>query len=539
MIMNRTTIYLALLVILITPLAAQAQAPDGSRLVIIISVDQMKSEFIDWYGNNWNGGLKRMFDEGVVYTNAILDYAASETGPGHATLSTGSFPRTHGIYGNEWTDPLTRRDVYCVEDSTALPVDGKGGKRSPRNLVVPALGDWLKKSSPSSKVISISIKDRAAILMGGKHPDQAYWYDSRSGHLVTSSYYASTSDRWVKEFNAANWVYRNVPPSWNKMMGDELYLGPDDQPGERPWAGDRTFPHPFTLAERASQMVSSPWGNAFLLDAARAAIKEEKLGQQGRVDLLFIGLSSTDYIGHSFGPNSHEMQDNLVRLDGALGSFIADLESTLGPDKLLIGLSADHACLPLPEYTIDVEHRQSRRLKLNEEIIPKIAEVDSLLRAEWGIDERLYDRKGFLNYAAAKAKGVAETTLEQRFREGMVAIDGIADVYFRRELVNTSASGNPFRDRFSRSHYAPKGDDFYIRFDENGLPTNYTTGTSHGSVYDYDNRIPLLVWGTHSSVNRIAARAVLADLAPTIAALLGIPYPKNVDGTPLPAVVGR
>ena len=537
--MKRILSFLSIAIFIAAPHAGQSQTKDGSRLVIVISVDQMKSEYYDWYGKNWSGGLARLFKEGVVYTNTVLDYASSETGPGHATLSTGSFPRTHGILGNSWIDPKTRADMYCVEDSSALPVDGKGGSRSPRNLVVPALGDWLKSSVKGSRVVSISIKDRAAILMGGKRPDQAYWYDSKSGQLVTSTYYTSKTHPWAASFNSTNWVHRNVPPAWNKMLAEENYAGPDDQPGEYLWAGSRTFPHTFNLAERASQMVTSPWGDAFLLDAARAVVRDEKLGTSGTTDLLFIGLSSTDYVGHSFGPNSHEMQDHLTRLDAALGAFIADIETALGGAKPLIALSADHACLPLPEYTRDVEHTSARRLNVRTEVYPKAELLDSLLRQEWGVTERLFEYSGFLNYDAAAKRNISKDELEERVRQGLIAIDGIADVYFKREMTGEKKTARPYADRFMRSYFKDRGEDFQVRYDEHALPSSRETGTSHGSAYDYDNKIPLLFWGVPANVNRVSTKAVLADLAPTMATILGVAIPTHVEGTPLKEAISR
>ncbi len=176
--------------------------PVTKGLVLIISIDQMKSEFYDWYGRHWTGGLKRLYQEGIVYTNGSLDFASSETGPGHATLATGSFPRVHGIHANEWVDPTTRRDVYCVEDTLAGPVAGEGGRISPRNLVVTALGDWMKRSNPATKVISLSVKDRSAVLMGGQHPDHVYWYNSRTGrpsaHIFRTLTRALSFCSWVE-----------------------------------------------------------------------------------------------------------------------------------------------------------------------------------------------------------------------------------------------------------------------------------------------------------------------------------------------------
>lgn len=516
-----------------------AKSADRPTLVVVISMDQLKAEYGEWYLHQWTGGLKRLFTEGAWYTNAMLDYASSETGPGHATLSTGSFPRTHGILGNEWVDPKTRKDVYCVADSTAKTVDGLGGGMSPKNLVVTALGDWLKASSKSSKVVSLSIKDRAAILMGGKKPDHVYWYDRKTGKLVTSSAYASTTVGWMNSFNAANWVFKHVPPVWSKYLPDSVYHGPDEQRGESLWNGVTTMPKVFNLAQRADQMAGTPWGDLMILDAARAAIDGEKLGQRSVTDLLMLSLSSTDYVGHAYGGHSHEMQDHLARVDAALGQFLADLEQKFGRDRILVALSADHACMPLPEYLQDVEHRFARRLNIQTEVRPKAAVVDSLLRLELGVAEPLFTSNGFINYDVASKAKMPPRTLDRRIAEGLRAIDGVADVYLKYELSDTNTPSRPYLQRFRNSYYPPRGEDFQMRFLEFALPSSRGVGTSHGSCYDYDNHIPVVFWGPKYNVNRLTRPVRSVDVSVTIARLLNLKPPKTVNGVALTEVLPK
>jgi predicted AlkP superfamily pyrophosphatase or phosphodiesterase len=531
---------LPLLLALALEAVAQPSGPkkvsERPSLVVVISIDQMKAEYIDWFGHQWNGGLKRLYQEGAVFTNAMLDFAASETGPGHASLSTGSFPKTHGILGNEWTDPKTRKEVYCVADSTAKTVDGLGGGMSHRNLVVPALGDWLKASSKASKVVSLSVKDRAAILMGGKNPDQVYWYDRKTGKLVTSSAYVKTTAPWMRSFNDQNWVSRHVPPVWNRLLADSLYLGPDDQRGEQLWNGVRTMPKVFNLATRSEQMAGTPWGDLLILDAAKAAVDGEKLGQRNVTDLLMISLSSTDYVGHAYGTHSHEMQDHLARVDAALGQFLAELERVIGRDRLFVALSADHACMPLPEYLQDVEFRFARRLNVATEVRPKAAAFDSTLRLQLGASEPLFTTNGFINYGAA-GPNMKPRALDAMIGSGLRAIDGIADVYFKYELIDTMVPMRPYLDRFRNSYYAPRGEDFQVRFPEYVLPSSRETGTSHGSCYNYDNHVPVLFWGPRFPVNRVTRPVRTVDVAVTIAKLLGLKAPKTVNGQALQEVM--
>jgi arylsulfatase A-like enzyme len=308
-------------------------------------------------------------------------------------------------------------------------------------------------------------------------------------------------------------------------------------PGEAVWAGTTVFPKLFELPRRAQQMTTSPWGDAFILDAGRAAIKAEKLGTRGGVDLLALGLSCTDYVGHSYGPNSHEMQDHLARLDVALGSFLAEVETIVGKGNVIVGLSADHACLPLPEYTANVEHKFSRRLNVATEVWPKAEALRQTLMTEWGIEETLFTRTGFIDYNAAAKKGITPAQLEARLREGFVAIDGIADVFFKREIAAGTVPPRPFARRFVNSMYLPRSEDFQIRFCEGCLPTSRPTGTSHGSCYDYDNAVPVVVWGQPFTVNRVGRPVRTIDVVPTLARKLGVPYPATVLGTPLKEVL--
>lgn len=512
-----------------------AIAQQKPKLVVLISIDQGRADYFERFDKQFTGGLKRFHSEGIVFTNADLNYASTETGPGHATLSTGSYPATNGILANEWHDPKTKKQVYCVADSNSRSVEGEGGGSSPRNLVVTTIGDWLKGESATSKVVSVSSKDRAAILMGGKQPNQVFWYDRKTGHLVTSLYYVKTLPEWAKKFNAANWVEKNLPPAWTKLKSFSEYDsdGPDDLQGEMVWGVGTAFPHQFVPNQRNDQILTSPWGDMLTLDFARAAIDGEKLGKRAATDLLCVALSSTDDVGHSFGPNSHEIHDHLLRLDIALGTFMGEVEKTIGAGNVLFVLSADHAVMPLPEYLSNVKKENARRIMANKEIDPKFAALDTLLQRELKVSEWLVSRNGFLNYAAAKKVKIGEEKLERMVRDSLLKIDGIADVYFKRELTNKKTKDRPYLGAFQRSYYEPRGEDFQVRFCENCLITTRPTGTSHGTPYRYDTHIPLIFMGwnlKHSSINR---EVHSVDIAPTLARILGLKYPKTVDGTPL------
>ncbi|MBI3003934.1 MAG: alkaline phosphatase family protein [Ignavibacteriales bacterium] len=505
------------------------------RLIVLISIDQMIPEYFERYDHQFTGGLKRLYTEGVVFTNATLNYASTETGPGHASLSTGSYPATSGIHANEWFDQKTRKQIYCTADTLAKAVEGEGGGSSPKNLVVTAFGDWLKAESPVSKVVSVASKDRAAILMGGKRPNHAFWYDRKTGHMVTSTYYTQTIPDWAKKFNDGNWVEKNLPGSWWKLrpVGDYEMNGPDELQGEMIWGMSSSFPHQFAIEKRNEQTLTSPWGDMLTMDFAKAAIEGEKLGQRAMTDILCVGLSCTDYVGHSFGPNSHEIHDHLLRVDQALGAFIDHVEKIVGNGNVLFVLSSDHGVMPLPEYTSKVKKESARRLLVDSMIVPKVAELEQQLQKEMKTSEWLVSRNGFLNYGVAKKSKMSETAFEQKVRNGLLNIDGIADVFFKRELVDKKTKQRPYLGHFQRSYYAPRGEDFQVLFCENCLPTTRPTGTSHGSAYRYDNHIPLIVMGWGLQASRVTREVHSVDVAPTLARILGLTYPKTVDGSPL------
>jgi arylsulfatase A-like enzyme len=262
------------------------------KLIVFISIDQMRADYFERYNQYFTGGFHRLYSKGIMYSNADLNYAASETGPGHATLGTGCYPWKSGILSNDWIERITLNDTYSVSDTLANPVDSVGGGFSPHNLMVTAVGDWLKQQSPKSKVITASYKDRAAILMGGKHPDYAFWYSKSVGGMVTSDYYAKSLPQWVKLFNASNWSEKNVPDQWVKMLPENEYakIGPDEYAAEAKWKNSTAFPHAFTAGKKAEELGGSPYGDKIIVDFAMEAIKNEKLGQRNVTDLLCISL---------------------------------------------------------------------------------------------------------------------------------------------------------------------------------------------------------------------------------------------------------
>jgi predicted AlkP superfamily pyrophosphatase or phosphodiesterase len=512
--------------------------PLRPQLVVILSIDQMRAEYLVRYASLYEKGFARLLREGVHFRTADLGYAGSSTGPGHATLGTGVYPWKSGIVANNYTERVTGRKVYCVADSLAEPVEGDGGRMSPRNLKATGLSDWLKSASSGSRVISISYKDRAAILMGGKRPDAAYWYDRRSGRMSSSSYYVPALPAWMGEFNASGWISKNLPRAWVKLRADSEYatFGPDDMPGETAWDGKRTFPHAIHPGREIDQLFNTPWGNDFLFDAARAAIRGEQLGKRGAVDLLWLSLSATDNIGSDFGSGSHEMIDNLLRLDAALGRFLADMESSHGPGGFMLVLTGDHGVMPLPEYERAFGTHPARRLDNRIAVERTVKGVDSVLRREFGITGRIV-RGGRINEAALLGSQLSPRMVEDRLRAALSGIDGVADVYFRSELLDPSTPDRPYLQKYRHSFDEERSPDYFIRDGEYCLNDADSTGTSHGTPYVYDTQVPLVFWGTGRAAVVIERPVHTVDLAATLAALYKLPVPADIDGVALREVL--
>ncbi len=508
------------------------------RLVIILSIDQMRADYLVRYAPLYEHGFARLLREGIRFRMAELNYAGSSTGPGHATLGTGRYPWKHGIVSNNYTERATGRRIYCVADSLAEPIGGDGGGMSPRNLLLPALGDWLKSASPRSRVISISYKDRAAILMGGKHPDAAYWYDRHSGRMSSSSYYLPALPVWMEEFNAAGWITKNLPRVWTRLRPDSVYtaFGPDDMPGETLWDGKRTFPHVIEPGREIGRLFSTPWGNDFLFDVARAAVRGEQLGRRGTTDLLWLSLSATDNIGGDFGTGSHEMIDNLLRMDISLGRFLADLESSHGPDGFMLVLSGDHGVMPLPEYLRASGHRTARRFDNSLAVERTIKAVDSVLRREFGISDRIL-RGGRINEYALRASQLTTGMVENRLRAALPAVDGVADLYFRSELLDPLAPDRPYLQKYRHSYHPERSPDYFIRDCRYCLIEADSTGTSHGTPYDYDTQVPLVFFGIGRPAVVVERIVHTVDLAATLAALYGLPIPADIDGVVLKEIL--
>lgn len=518
-------------------LAQQTKPAPAPRLVVLLSVDQMIPEQLQRLEPHFTGGFGRFLREGAVFWRATVDYAGTETGPGHATLATGRYPKKHGIVGNMLPDRARGALIYCVGDLEAKGVSSRGVEEqgrssSPVNLFGPALGDLLEQQVSGSKCVSIAGKDRSAVLMGGQRPDAALWWHGTAGGFSSSTYYGTELVDFARVWNklwldrARGWVWENKLPAQIERLGTSA----DDVPGESS-RGGRVLPRklPDEEAALALQIPGTPLADHFALELATLAVDTLRLGADDATDLLAVGLSACDYAGHGHGPYSVEVTDLLLRDDRELGRLFAHLDAEIGQGRWLAVLSADHGVLELPEG-LQKELVGARRVAAAEVDELKLVVQDALASAfEEGLDVGLrYAELGFsFDEAKARALGIEPAVLRETIAEAARGVAWIEDAYTKEEL--DADGGDPWLVLYQRSQHPERGHDVALR-PEPWLLFDFPEGTSHGSPYPYDRRVPLAFLGAGIRAQRRFDAASPTDVVPTVLARLGLALPADLDG---------
>ncbi len=524
---------------------------DGPRLAVVLVVDQMRADYLDRFAHLFDGGFARLLASGAVFTDAHHDHAVTSTAPGHATIATGTFPATHGIVANDFFDRNEDRSVYSGLDEEA-PLLGfpDAAGRSPRRLRREGLADWLKGSYSSGKVVSVALKDRSAIMMGGHRPDLAYWYRAAARGLVTSRYYADDHPAWLATLGLPVLIEEFYREGWDRSREIEVYDASreDDFPGEYR-EGFRTFPYVFSEREGMADEDSggpgpgfydflpyTPLGDDVVFTFAMRAVQEEALGADETPDVLFIGASSADYIGHRWGPYSQEVQDYYLRLDRRLGEFFHFLDEQIGPDGWILVLSADHGATPMPEELARRGVEDARRVPSRERRAARQAAVSRAAEMA-GLEEEPeirwisgaivrgdLDRESLDAFTAALARELASVEF---YDTAFTAIQ-IADVDPR----STGLAG-----RFRRSWSRDRSADVFVHLKPNHLVGS--DAASHGTANDADSHVPMVFMGPGVVAGRYDGPVRTVDLAPTMAAMLGLPIPEDLDGRVLEDVIER
>jgi predicted AlkP superfamily pyrophosphatase or phosphodiesterase len=517
--------------------------PTKPKLVVGIVVDQMRYDFLYRYADKYSeGGFKRLMNDGFNCRNNHYDYAPTVTAAGHAAIFTGSVPAIDGIIGNEWFNQKTGKTVYCVEDSTVKTVgsESKAGLMSPKNLLVSTITDQLKIANNfQSKTIGIALKDRGAILPAGHTANGAYWFDSKNGAWITSTFYMNDLPQWVKDFNAQKMPQKYMVEGWKTLLPLEQYTEStaDNQVYEGKLAGEKTPTFPHELSAQAGVNLlevirTTPFGNTLTKDFALAAIKNENLGKSLKTDFLTVSFSSTDYIGHAFGPNSIETEDTYLRLDKNIAEILTNLDNTLGKDNYLVFLSADHGVADVPGFW------QSQHLPAG--VFDRggaLAEVKNALKTAFGDGEFIRGEDNYqiyLNNALLQEKKLTYAQVHAVVRETLLNREDVTDVVDLHNLANTTLPD--YQLKFVKNGLNPRRSGDILLVLNPSWFMGGKTGTTHGTLYRYDTHVPLLFYGWKVRSGETTLRTNISDIAPTVADILSILEPNGSIGNVISGV---
>lgn len=531
-----------LIAFLIFPVGVYAQQKlkeiTRPKLVVGLVIDQMRWDYLYRYAERYGkGGFKRLLNEGFSCENAYITYIPTFTACGHSSVYTGSVPAINGITGNNWIDQSTGKEIYCTEDSTVTTVGStsKAGQMSPRNMLSSTIGDELKLATNfRSKVIGIALKDRGGILPAGHSANAAYWFDDLTGGWITSTFYMNDLPVWVKRFNDQKHVQKYLTQDWNTLYPIDTYKQStaDDTPYEGKYRGEAkpVFPHklPQIAGPNLGSIRNTPFANTLTLDFARTTIKEEDLGKDEITDILAVSLSSTDYLGHQFGPNSIEIEDTYLRLDKDLEDFFNYLDATVGVGNYTFFITADHGAAHNPQFLIDNKipagywdaktPQKELNLLLNEKY-----KVENLIRS-------FLNYQVHLNYPAIEANKIDINALKADCIRFLKKQEGIA---FAVDMADVNSVSIPakLREGMINGYSSKRSGEIQIMLGPAWFQGYSITGTTHGTWSPYDTHIPLVFmgWGIKKggSSNRATA---MSDIAPTLSALLHIQEPNGNIG---------
>lgn len=524
--------------------------PSRPKLVVVISVDQMRADYLTRFNDHLgDGGFKRLLHEGASWTGQLQHYA-TYTGPGHALMLSGSYPYTNGISTNKWFNYETNRSEAMVFDPNNQILGTKktktGDDVSPANFNGSTVGDELHLATGGlSKTIGLATKGRGAILMSGRLAD-VYWMNPANAEMTTSTYYKEQLPDWVIEFNQ-----RRIPESyfggtWNRLKGLDAYatVVDDDSIAELgPYGLETTFPHIINGGletvgpDYYKAFMLSPFVNEHQFEFAKAAINGEQLGQRGVTDLLAISISSTDLVGHDFGPFSHEMTDLLYRLDEQLAEFLTWLDVQYGVGQVLVALTADHGATPVPEQLQEIGFLSARIKKKTLDDAIKKALDSKYGEGDWIV--ALEDPHIFLNRELMAERNINPEMVRQTAGEAILEIKGFGGYLTRGQLLTGQVPDTMIGRSILKTYYAPRGGDVVAWV----LPLHFwgkygeiDGGSTHGTRYSYDSEVPVLISGPSVRPGRYGVRDQV-DFAATLSQLLGIPKPAACEGKVVPIMV--
>lgn len=514
------------------------------KLVVGIVVDQMRYDYISRFWNGYSeGGFKRLVKEGFNFKNNHYNYAPTSTGPGHASVYTGTTPASHGIIGNDWYDKEIGASVYCAADNTYASVGtaSAAGQMSPKQLLTTTISDQLKLHTQSrSKVIAIALKDRGAVLPGGHTADAAYWFHGKEeGSWISSTFYMEALPSWVTQFNSK--VPQQYKKPWDLLKSEKSYTqsGSDKNNYEGAYRGETAavFPHDLVSLWEANGaydiLKATAYGNSLTTDFALAALKGENLGKGVDTDFLAVSFSSTDYVGHQFGVNSREIEDTYYRLDLDLERLLKALDAQVGPGNYSLFLTADHAAVQVPTYLKDLKipsgYFDSKvfKEKLNAYVADHFGSEDLI--------ENISNYQVFLNRGLVAQLDIDLKGIQEDIAQFILQDSAVERTYTAHQMWGGEyTKGIPY---ILQNGYNPKrsGDVLFVL--KPAVISYSRTGSTHGSPQIYDTHTPLLFYGKGFKRGASYERSEIPDIAPTVAAMLGIAFPNGTTGKPLTQVL--
>lgn len=520
------------------------QETERPKLVVGIMVDQMRWDFLYRYYNRYlpNGGFKRMLNNGFACDNTFIPYAPTVTACGHTCVYTGSVPAVHGITGNAWWDYEKNRTVYCSEDKTVKTVGstGNAGEMSPRNMLTTTIGDELRLATNfRSKVIGIAIKDRGGILPAGHSANAAYWYDSKSGDWITSTYYMNELPQWVKDFNAKKQVDVFYNTGWNTMYPINSYVQSSKDENEfesKPFGAEqKSFPYDLKrfIGKNYGTVSSTPYGNTLTAMMAKEAVLHEAMGKDSITDFLAVSFSSPDYVGHAFGPNSIEVEDTYLRLDKELGELFDFLDKTVGKGQYLSFITADHGVAHVPGFMN--EHKLPGGAVDDNKLVSDLNKILAEKYKHNNLVLSAYNYQISLNHTIIDTAHLDKEDIIEDVIKFASKIEGIDRVFAIEELMEQPMNA-VVKNRLANGWHPKRSGDVQLLFAP-GWIDGGKTGTTHGLWNPYDSHIPLVWYGWNIKQGRSTEEVYMTDIAATLAALLRIQMPNGCVGKPIQAVM--
>lgn len=514
------------------------------KLVVGLVVDQMRWDYLyRYYDRYQSGGFKRMLNEGFTCENTLIDYIPTVTAIGHSSIYTGSVPAIHGIAGNDFIIQATGKSVYCTEDSTVKTVGStsNAGEMSPRNLLTTTITDELRLATNfRSKVIGIALKDRGGILPAGHAANAAYWFDDVSGNWITSTYYMKELPSWVQNFNSQKLVDKYLKQDWNTLYPINTYLQsePDNNKHEGAFSNAKTPTFPVKTSDEGTKgpgmIRGTPYGNSLTLDLAKAAVENEQLGKNTVTDFLAVSLSSTDYVGHQFGPNAIETEDTYLRLDRDLASFFTYLDGKVGKGNYTVFLSADHGAAHNPNFLLDHE--------IPAGVWPGgtyLKDLNQILENKYKLKKLVVGLSNYqvnLNNPVIQANKLDISEIKKECILFLQQQNGVATLVDMDKIQEASIP-DELRTRIINGYNRERCGAIQIILKPGWYSGSGPTGTTHGTWNPYDAHIPLLFmgWGVqHGHTNR---ETHMTDISATVAALLHIQAPNGCIGKPISEVL--